>query len=182
MKYRAQYEERSGWPWWLHGLILLCVGAAWGPALPSLLGGGGDGSEAMSFEVAVLCVLLGVAIPAFLYGLFGQLRVRLMQEEVDISWGLSEVVRKKISYAKIQKAEAVTYRPIGDFMGWGIRMGMGKKLAWTIRGNRALLLHLEDGTRFYLGSNHPERLLLQLQAVAKGKMGGAATPDEKEGQ
>ncbi len=59
----------------------------------------------------------------------------------------------------MEAAEAVTYSPLGDFGGWGIRMGGNKKKAWTVKGNRALVLELKDGTRFYLGSEKPERIL-----------------------
>ena len=88
-------------------------------------------------------------------------------------WGIAGVIRKSVPYSQIRQASPVTYSPLSEFGGWGIRLGRGKKVAWTIRGNRALCLHLQDGTLFYLGSPHPERLLGRVVSVGKGKMAGS---------
>ena len=36
--------------------------------------------------------------------------------------------------------------------------GAGKKKAWTARGDRAVVIGLEEGRRLYVGSDHPKRL------------------------
>jgi hypothetical protein len=180
MKERIHYEERTGWPWWVHGLISLCFLALIAPIREFLRGTLDTGPHAMSVPVAILCVALGLGLPALIYTLFGQLRVRVMEERLEVAWGLSEWIRKTLYFRDIQKAEAITYSPLGEFGGWGIRMGMGKRRAWTIRGNRALLLHLTDGTRFYLGSRHPERLLLRVEAAGRGKMADETDGDGRD--
>jgi len=102
---------------------------------------------------------------------------------VEATWGISEVIRKTIPFREIRRAEAVTYSPLGEFGGWGIRAGMGGKRAWTVRGNRAVRLHLLDGTFFYLGSRRPGRLLSWIQSVGKGRMedGSSETGDADGG-
>ncbi|MCJ7630753.1 MAG: hypothetical protein MUO50_20435 [Longimicrobiales bacterium] len=102
-----------------------------------------------------------------IYSLMGQLRTRVTPSGIEISWGFAEVIKKTIPMGEIVRAEAVTYSPIGDFGGWGIRVGGKKKKAWTVRGNRAILLHLKDGTRFYLGSDKPERVLQWVTSAMK---------------
>jgi len=169
----AQYEEICGWSWWIHSLVLLCCLAAFSPLLDFLKEGVSFGPEGSNPWVLVLFIALGLGIPGLLYGLFGQLRTRVTHEGVEMAWGWTELIRKKIVFEEIRKAEAVTYSPIREFGGWGIRMGGGKKRAWTIRGNGAVRLHLADETLFYLGSDRPERLLLHLQSAAKGKAAGA---------
>lgn len=159
MNARVLYEERCGWSWWVHTLILITSLAAVSPLLALARGNVGPGEGALPTGVAVLCLLLGFGIPLGLYSFMGQLRTRVTQEGVDISWGFSEVISKKIPFDKIEGAEPVKYSPIGEFGGWGIRMGGKQKQAWTIRGKRAALLHLSDGTRFYLGSENPERIV-----------------------
>ena len=120
--------------------------------------GGGAGEHAhRGGRLRLLCWVWGSRPRIYVF--MGQLRTRITQDGIDIRWGFLEVIKKKIPFSDIEKAEAVTYSPIGEFGGWGIRMGGKKKRAWTIRGNRALLLHLKDGTRFYLGSDKPERML-----------------------
>jgi hypothetical protein len=46
-------------------------------------------------------------------------------------------------------------------------VGGKKKKAWTVRGKRAILLHLKDGTRFYLGWDKPERVLQWVTSAMK---------------
>ncbi len=159
MSGRIQYEERSGWAWWLHILVSLTFLAAAIPLFYLATGGVGPAPGQMSLPGAVVGIVVGLTIPGAIYGLFGQLRTRVTESELDIRWGFLEVIRKKIPFEKIAKAEAVTYSPMGEFGGWGIRFGGTGKRAWTIRGNKALLLTMDDGARFYLGSDRPERIL-----------------------
>lgn len=159
MENRVLYEEKTGWAWWVHPLILLTLIAAAVP-LAELAAGkvwGEDG--AMPVWAAVLCLVLGFGLPICLYSLMGQLRARVTQEALDVRWGYLDVIKKTIPFSQVESAEAATYCPMLDFGGWGIRVGANKKRAWTVRGNRALLLHLQDGTQFYLGSDRPERIL-----------------------
>ena len=159
METRVLYEERTGWSWWVHPLIGLTFISAVIPIVEFIRGGIGSGPGKMSVGVAVFCLVLGFGLPGAIYGLMGQLRTRVSPEGLSICWGLLEIVKKRIPFDEIESAETVTYSPMGEFGGWGIRMGGNKKKAWTVRGNRALVLRLRDGTRFYLGSDKPERIL-----------------------
>jgi hypothetical protein len=167
MKERVLYEERSGWARWVHPLILLTLVAAVIPLTELVKGNIGDGAGEMPPWAAALSFLVGVGIPVGIYSLMGQLRTRVMSDRLDIRWGYLEVIKKSIPLHDVKTADAVSYSPIGEFGGWGIRMGGKKKRAWTISGNRALLLHLKDGTRFYLGSEKPERLLQWVSSATK---------------
>ncbi len=167
MKTRALYEERSGWSWWVHPLIWLTLLVAVLPLLELAKGNVGIGEGAMPGWEAALLLSLGLGLPLAIYSLMGQLRTRVTTAGIEIRWGFAEVIKKTIPMKEIVRAEAVTYSPIGDFGGWGIRVGGKKKKAWTVRGNRAILLHLTDGTRFYLGSDQPERILQWVTSAIK---------------
>lgn len=167
MKTRGVYEERAGWAWWVHLLVSITLVALVIPLMEGLNGNIGTGPGEMPVWVAILCASLGLGIPGGIYAFFGQLRTRITDEAIDIRWGFLEVIKKKIPFESIENAEAVTYSPIKEFGGWGIRYGRNKKKAWNIRGNRALLLHLTDGTLFYLGSDKPERMLQWVVSAKK---------------
>lgn len=171
MKKRALYEERTGWALWVHFLILLTLVAVAIPLSELAKGNIGDGPGAMPIWAAVLSALVGIGIPVGVYSLMGQLRTRITEEAIEVRWGYLEVIKKRILHGDVERAETVTYSPLKEFGGWGIRLGGKKKLAWTVRGNRALLLHLKDGTRFYLGSEKPERMLQWLTSAAKRSEG-----------
>lgn len=167
MKATVLYEERTGWAWWVHPLIGLTFLAAVFPLIEMARGNVGNGEDAMPVWVAVSCLLLGFGLPFSIYFLMGQLRTRVTSEGIDLRWGFSEVIKKKIPFEEIEGAEAVTYSPTVEFGGWGIRIAGKKKRAWTVRGNRAVLLRLRDGTRFYLGSDRPERILQWVTSAMK---------------
>ncbi|MFC1660253.1 hypothetical protein ACFL3S_02145 [Gemmatimonadota bacterium] len=170
MKARIHYEERSGWTWWVHLAVWSCSIAAVFPIVELSRGNVGGGEGAMSVWYAAWLLLLGLGLPLTIYTLMGQLRARVNSEGVEVAWGLAELVRKRIPFEEVEEVEAVTYSPLGEFGGWGIRMGGHKKKAWNIRGNRAVLLHLTDGTRFYLGSDRPERMVEWIRSQGKGKI------------
>lgn len=64
---------------------------------------------------------------------------------------------KRYKLSEIEKAEEITYRPLKEFGGWGIRYGKGM-WAYTAYGNKGVLIWLKNGKRFLLGSQKPEEL------------------------
>lgn len=167
MNSQVLYEERSGWSWWVHPLIGLTFLAAVFSLVELARGNVGGWEGAMPVWEAALLLLLGFGLPGSIYALMGQLRTRITSEGIEIRWGFLEVIRKNILFAEVEGVEAITYSPLGEFGGWGIRIGGNKKKAWTVRGNRAVLLRLKDGTHFYLGSDRPERVLQWVLSAMK---------------
>ena len=60
----------------------------------------------------------------------------------------------------------LTYRPLLEFGGWGIRWRPGRT-AWSIRGNQAAAVTLKSGKQIYVGSQHPQRLAGAIQAAMR---------------
>jgi hypothetical protein len=171
MEGRVLYEEETGWSWWIHPLLLLTLVAAVIP-LWELAAGKVWGEEgAMPVWAAVLSMAIGFGLPLSIYSLMGKLKARVTPDGVEMRWGYLNVIKKEIPFSEVERAEATTYCPMLDFGGWGIRVGANKKKAWTVRGNKALLLHLKDGTQFFLGSEKPERILQWVNSAMKRSEG-----------
>jgi hypothetical protein len=66
--------------------------------------------------------------------------------------------RFAVPVSQIRAVEIVTYRPIRDVGGWGVRTGPEGERVLCARGNRGVRLHLADGTRLLIGSQTPEDL------------------------
>lgn len=64
---------------------------------------------------------------------------------------------KTFPWDEIERAEAVSYRPIVDYGGWGIRWGWHGR-AWNVYGSQGVRLHLYNGKNFLIGSQEPDRL------------------------
>lgn len=63
--------------------------------------------------------------------------------------------RRRVALADITEVRAVTYRPLRDAGGWGIRWGRfeGSRCAFlNARGDQGVLLELRNGKRLIVGS------------------------------
>ncbi len=63
--------------------------------------------------------------------------------------------------SEISTVEAICYRPLRDFGGWGIRYGAKGKML-NARGNRAVRVKLTSGDTLFVGSQYPDKLALAL--------------------
>jgi hypothetical protein len=95
------------------------------------------------------------------YGLVGNLlcqRTTVTATNLTVTFGaLFPLYRRQIALQTIASAEAITYSPLADYGGWGIR-GWGKNVALNARGNRGVRLALHDGRRVLIGSQRPNEL------------------------
>jgi hypothetical protein len=95
---------------------------------------------------------------------------------VTVRYGF--LYRTSIPTSDIRMAEAVQYRPVRDYGGWGIR-GMGSRRALNTRGNRGVLLTRNDGSTLLIGSQRPRDLLAAL-ANAGVKTEDRLPPETRE--
>ncbi len=68
---------------------------------------------------------------------------------------------KQIEFRSIRHAEAVDYKALRSYGGWGIRRGKQEgrpEWAWMISGSRGVRLHFHDGDTFLLGSRRADEL------------------------
>jgi hypothetical protein len=109
--------------------------------------------------VLVLCIMVAV--------LMTRQKTTVSAEGVTVRIGMLYTAR--IPIAEIARAEAVSYRPIRDYGGWGIR-GTRARRALTTRGDRGVLLIRTNGSTLLIGSQQPRELLAALS--------GAGVPTE----
>lgn len=101
--------------------------------------------------VLVLCVLAGT--------LLLRMRTTVTPESLTVRYGFLGTTRVPI--IEILKADAVQYRPVRDYGGWGMRGFRGRR-ALSARGNRGVLVTRRDGTTLLVGSLRPRELLAAL--------------------
>lgn len=109
----------------------------------------------------VLLLLLGVTVA------FMRLDIEVRGDHIFIAFGPVHLVRKRIRFSDIEAVRGLTYRPIVEFGGWGIKW-RPSRTAWTIRGNQAAAVTLKSGKQIYVGSEHPQRLAGAIQAAMRG--------------
>jgi hypothetical protein len=73
---------------------------------------------------------------------------------------------RQIPLQGIRSCRAVTYRPILDYGGWGIRVGYRRK-AYNVSGNRGVEIEYEDGKKLLVGSKKPDQLAGAIESVLR---------------
>ena len=144
---RTRYHERTPWAPWLNfvyraAVVLGALSVFWDSR---------GGAAGMVFATAIVAGGWG------LLAVLGGLTVRVEETRVVMHLGSVALLKKTVPFEEIVSLESVSYRPLREFGGWGVR-GWGKKKAWTARGDRAVVIGLGEDRRLYVGSDHPERL------------------------
>lgn len=86
------------------------------------------------------------------------MRTEVDDTKVTVSFGwVLPLFQRHILLEEIVSAESVSYSPLGEFGGWGIR-GWGRNTALNARGDRGVRLTLRDGGRVLIGSQRPHDL------------------------
>ena len=112
------------------------------------------GDKPVDNYVLILAVFLfGVGLPVFMYitGLdteVGEYGIRIRFRPFHRSW-------VEFRFDSIKKAESVKYSPLKDYGGWGIRYG-GNGKAYSVSGNKGIMLSLNDGKSVLIGSKNQE--------------------------
>ncbi|MDT8358471.1 MAG: DUF6141 family protein [Methanomicrobiaceae archaeon] len=116
-------------------------------------------STAPDLGVWLIWALFGIVLPAWLLLLRletvvkdGALRYRFFP--LHPGW-------KEVPLKEVAGAVAVNYRPFREYGGWGIRFGR-QGIAYTVSGDRGVLVRLRNGKAFLIGSNRAESLEIML--------------------
>jgi hypothetical protein len=107
----------------------------------------------------------GVLVSAASLGWFawGRLAVRVGPGALEVRF--APFVRRRVPLREVVSWQAVTYRPVRDYGGWGIRWRPGG-WAYTVSGERGVRIRLRDGGELLVGSRRPEELA---DAIARAK-------------
>jgi hypothetical protein len=161
-------EQRIGRPWLLAPMAALAaimvVMFARGLYQQLVLGQPwGDHPLPDAGLVAAAAVGIGVTVGVCCLLLFMRLVTEVRADGLRLAyWPLRTRV---VPWSEIREVEAVSYRPIRDYGGWGIRYG-GRRKGWAYNasGNRGVRLTLRDGSRLLAGSQRPEALAQAIRA------------------
>jgi len=103
--------------------------------------------------IAGSLVLLIFILLSLLLGL-GNLTTLIDENEINLRFFPFHVSFKKYPWSAVERVEIVSYHPVADFGGWGIRSGKKGK-AYNVSGNKGLDIYFKNGKRLLIGTqNH----------------------------
>lgn len=140
--------------WWVTLIILVAAGLGWLGFVEQIIFRRPYGTNpGPDWLVWLLWLGMGIGLPA----LFLNLRL-VVEVRVDQLWvQYVPFIKRQIPFTDIEQVEAITYRPLRDYGGWGVR-GWGSRQAYTVSGNRGVQLTLRAGHRLLLGSRRADEL------------------------
>jgi hypothetical protein len=95
-----------------------------------------------------------------------ELRIEVSQQGLHVRFFPFHLRPRTIDLESIESVQAVTYSPLRDYGGWGIRYGPGSK-AYNVSGDKGVILHFKNGKRLLLGSQRHEALAAAIQAACR---------------
>ena len=147
--------------WWVMALVFGVAALQWYIFLGQIIGGAPVGNRPAPDGVVLLVWLLtGVGLPV----LFLLLRLEVEVDPGGVTIRFVPLFIRLIDRRDIAGAEPVTYRPLGEFGGWGIR-GWGGRVAYNVRGNQGVELTLRDGRRVLIGTRRATDLAAAIAAI-----------------
>jgi hypothetical protein len=145
------FEERQKFnQWWLWVILLVLP-------LLSIIPFNSDG-------INYNYVLISIAIPLIFY--FFELRTFVTKEGLHYQFFPFHFKKHLIKLDEIEKIEALQYKPLGDYGGWGIRYGFKGK-AYNISGNKGVKVHLTNKRNILFGSQKHNGLAQTLKKIKK---------------
>jgi hypothetical protein len=158
------YREEQNFDWRAYALVIAVEVLFWAALLWQFQKA--DNPAALlnhrSLEITLgLTICMGM--PILLVVGFLRMTTEVTPTDLRVWFGWVPTYRRVVPLGTIVRLEVVSYRPLADYWGWGIRSGRDGERVLNARGNRGVRLDLSDGTRLLIGSQKPEALAVALE-------------------
>ena len=137
------YEIQRFRQWWLWLIILFVVGFSFYNLI----------ENAAYFSTSELIITSSVSVFIFLLFFFTKLETKIDELGIRVRLFPFHLQFKYFPWKNIQKAYIREYSPIGEYGGWGLRLGLfGKGKAYNTSGNIGLQIIFKDGKKLLIGT------------------------------
>ena len=101
----------------------------------------------------IFSVLLLSLVLALLY--FAKLRVKVSNKAIYYQFFPFHLKAYQIRLIEIESFKSISYSPITDYGGWGIRYSF-RGTAYNVSGNEGVHIELKNGKKILFGSQRPQ--------------------------
>ena len=160
----AIYEEKQTMKlWWVWLITFALTAFMWYSAIMQLIFnkpvGTNPGSDSF---MLIFWILFGILFPLFIITF--DLLITVDNDKIYISSTNRIIFNRTILLNDIEEVSIKTYNPFAEYGGWGNR-GFKKNKAYTIDGNKGLMLLLKDGSKVLIGTKKPDEFLQAVKSV-----------------
>ncbi|NDJ75190.1 MAG: hypothetical protein GYB65_02935, partial [Chloroflexi bacterium] len=140
MPYREVQRLRQ---WWIYAIVFAPTVPLWWAVYDQVIQGNPFGDNpAPDWFVVLFWLIFGIVLPVGVF--FVSLVVETRDDYVLVRY--VPFFQRKLAYRDIVSAEAITFKPLQNYGGWGIRLGRGGT-AYTVSGKQGVELTLRNGKR-----------------------------------
>lgn len=158
--YTEKQKFSQAWLWMLIIFTVLLTTAIFGAGIyVQLIKGRSFGNNPMSDTGLIIASCLIMAFNFALLWLFGAGNLKTLIDDRGIHYRFFPFHLRfhHIRWNELESLEVITYKPIRDYGGWGIRVGKAGK-AYNISGDKGLRLVFRNRKRLLIGTNRAEEL------------------------
>lgn len=160
--FREVQRLRQPWVWAVAASIAL---ATWAMAFYQLVLGVPVGNNpAEDWLMVVILLLVGVLFPAFILSV--RLTVEVRREGLFLRYRPFHHRFIDLKLETVVSAQAMTYRPLRDFGGWGIRYGRGGT-AYSMSGKEGVQLTYTKNRHIMIGSLRAQELEMAIRSAMR---------------
>jgi len=157
------HERQAITLWWVRLIVVAIAALGWWAFIQQIVLGAQWGTKpAPDWGVWLIFLIAGLIVPVFMFGT--RLETIVTQDALRLHYRFLK--RRTVPLADIVSAHAVTYHPLLEYGGWGLRWSPGRGWAWNAAGNRGVRLELAGGKKLLVGSQRPEALAEALEKAA----------------
>lgn len=102
--------------------------------------------------LVLIFLFLGIGLPLLFY--FSKLTTEVRLDGIYFRFFPFHLSFHNIAFRDLKSYRVVSYDPIGDYLGWGIRYSHKGK-AYIISGDRGVQVELVNGKKILFGSQRP---------------------------
>jgi len=162
------YREEQNFDWRVYALValteaLVCVTLVWLSQRGQVPGAAGPlGSPSLAMLAG-----FGLCLPPLVVVGLLRMTTEVTPTDLRVWFGWVPTYRRVVVIDAIQRVEVVSYRPLADYGGWGVRSGRDGERVLNARGNRGVRLEFSDGSRLLIGSQRPEALAVAIESALR---------------
>jgi len=152
------FSERQKFKQWWVWIILICINGLFSYGVfKQVIGGQQFGEQPMSNAGLLIATLLMLVLTILF--ITCKLDMQIKKDGIYIKFFPFHLSFKKFTWNQLTKVFVREYNPIGEYGGWGLRLGLfGKGKAFTVSGNKGLQLEFLNNKKLLIGTNKPDQL------------------------
>ncbi|OYW91404.1 MAG: hypothetical protein B7Z18_09690 [Alishewanella sp. 32-51-5] len=161
--YQEQQSFRYTWGYWIClAITVLFAYGSWQQLYLQQPFGDKPAPDLLLLMLSLLLLTLVVVLH------FSSLQLRLEQDGLAVRFTPFFWRWRQHQWHEIQSCDVVTYRPLGDYGGWGIR-GSKHNRCYNVAGNQGLRIRLKNGASLLIGTQQAQPLQSWLDTFLQAK-------------